>query len=138
MQVGDAAGVERGPQAVGIVGEPHAVTLDDVARAAHRGSAVIAVFDDVVTRPRHHERRRGADVEGVLAVAARADDVDGLIRREVRRTAHFEQRVAEPGQLLDRDLRMRKTVISAETCSGLYFPAAIPARTCCASERSMY
>ena len=57
---------------------------------------------------------------------------------EVRRTAHFEQRVAEPGQLLDRDAAHEEDGDQCRDLLGLYFPAAIPARTCCASERSMY
>ena len=64
----------------------------------------------------------GADVEGVLAVAARADDVDGLIRREVRRTAHFEQRVAEPGQLLDRDAAHEEDGDQRRDLLGVVFP----------------
>ena len=81
-----------------------------------------SVLDDVVTRPRHHERRRGADVEGVLAVAARAHDVDGPVVREVRRTAHFEQRVAEPGQLLDRDAAHEEDGDQRRDLLGVVFP----------------
>ena len=83
MQIGHVAVLDRAAQAVGIVREPHAVPFEHIAGSADRGGSVIAVLGHAVPRPGHDETGAGRYVERVLAVAARPDDVDGRIIREI-------------------------------------------------------
>ncbi len=59
------------------------------------------MLGDRHARGRHDDGRGGRDVEGAAPVAARADDVDGTIRRIDAKDAQPHRR-REAGQLIDR------------------------------------
>ena len=102
MQVGHVARLERAFQVVGVVAEAHTVLLHHVAGAAYGGGAVVAVLGHVVACTGHHEAGAGGDVECVLAVAARADDVNGVDVAKVHRHARGQESVAESDDFVNQ------------------------------------
>ena len=103
VQIADTGFVECATHHVRIVGELGSVGLQDGARTAHGGARAVAVLGHLVARAGDHERRTSGDVEGVLAVAARADDIQCIILREVHVLAGLQQTVAEAEELVHRD-----------------------------------
>ena len=103
MQVGHAALCHGADEAGRVGGEAHAVLLHHVAGAAHRGGPVVAVLGYAVAGTCHHEAGAGGDVEGVLAIAARAHNVYGAVRGEVDGDARLQQGFAEADELVYLD-----------------------------------
>ena len=100
VEVAHAGLVQRAAQHVRVVAELGAVGLQDRAGAAHGGAGAVAVLGDLVAGAGDHEGRAGGDVEGVLAVAAGAHDVEGVGVADVDVAAGLQQAVAEAEQLV--------------------------------------
>ena len=85
MKVGDVALVHAAFQFVGVVGETYAVLLNNIACTADGSGTVIAMFGYFITGSGYDKTGTSGDVESVLSVAARTDDIDGAIGSEVYR-----------------------------------------------------
>ena len=89
MEVSQVAILYGASQLSYICSKLHPVLLHDVACAADRGCPVVPVFHDLVAGTGDNEASRRTDIERILTVAARADDVNGFVFCQIYRDTHI-------------------------------------------------
>ena len=72
-----------------------AVVFEHAAGSRHGGGGIVAVLGYFVSGSGHYEAGTRRDVERILAVAARAHNVNGSIGIQVDGRTGFEQTVAQ-------------------------------------------
>ena len=103
MEIANTCLVKTAAQLVGISCETHAVSFENIAGSADRGTGSVAVLGNFVASASDDEGGAGGDVEGVFLIAARADDIEGIVVAEVDVPTSFEESVAEAEELIDGD-----------------------------------
>ena len=100
-QEADAGLVDAAADVGGVQRDVDPERLEHVRAPRRRGDRAVAVLGDRHAGPRHHERRRGRDVEGVQPVAARAAGVDVAGHGGTHRRGVLAHRPREADDLVD-------------------------------------
>ena len=119
----EAGLVERSRCRRRVVVDPDTKRVEDVGRARLRRDRPVPVLGDRNAGGRHHERRRGRDVERAAAVATRADDIDRARRARRRGSTRSRIAAAKPASSSTVSPRMRRPMNRAASWAGVASPS---------------
>ena len=100
MQIYDTTLVDAAVELVGICGEHHTMVPDDIRRPTHGCCRIVAVFGHLISSTGNDEAGRSGDVESILAVATRTDNVYIPVAVEQGRDTRGQYAIPKSQQLV--------------------------------------